>query len=62
MFKLIEKLKEIFEAENLTEKYNPEYNVISMMVYENELNERAEETRKNITNYFTNAEEIKEEK
>lgn len=62
MFSLIEKLKEIFEVENLTEKYSEEYNVLSMMVYEQELNEKAEETRKNITNYFTNAQENKEEK
>lgn len=57
MLKLIEKLKEIFEAENLNEKYKDEYNVISMMIYENELNEKAEETRENIKNYFINAEE-----
>lgn len=62
MFSLIEKLKDIFEVENLTEKYTEEYNVLSMMVYEQELNKKAEETRKNITNYFTNAQENKEEK
>lgn len=60
MIELFIKLKNILETEKLEEKYSEEYNVLSMIQYEQELNEKASETRKNISDYFTGL--VKEEK